>query len=297
MRAISFVICLSGALFAHSVNSTSWLNILLTNDDGYDSEGIKAVSVALLEAGHRVTVVAPATEQSATGMKVTLGSLSVVQHAPEIWSVSGSPADSVMIGLSNIFGERKPDLVVSGANFGQNLGSNVMLSGTVGAASMAVFMGVPAIALSVGLDLSESTARPTRYASTIAVFPEAAELLVTVLQQYMNDPTVIPRGELLNINYPVRVSGNPPILASRISNIGGFAINHDGRIGGINTISTTVSLGKEDDAIENSDVSGFSSGNITISFLKPDWNSSEESFSKLVDLTQLIYKAREPATR
>jgi 5'-nucleotidase len=297
MRAISCMVCLSGALFAYSISSASALNILLTNDDGYASEGIKAVSAALLEAGHRVTVVAPATQQSATGMKITLGNLSVAQHAPEIWSVSGSPADSVMIGLSNIFGENQPDLVISGANFGQNLGSNVMLSGTVGAASMAVFMGVPAIALSVGLDLSESTARPTRYASTIAAFPEAAQLLVTVLEQYMNDPTVIPGGELLNINYPVRTSGDPRILASRISNIGGFAISHNGRAEATNTISTTVSLGKENDVIENSDVAAFSRGNITISFLKPDWNSSEESFSKLVDLTQLIYKAREPATR
>ena len=292
MRVIYFFIWLSSLLCAHSLHSASGLNILLTNDDGYTSEGIKAVSVALLEAGHRVTIVAPTTQQSATGMKITLGSLSAEQHAPEVWAVSGSPADSVMIGLKNVFGKERPDLVISGANFGQNLGSNVMLSGTVGAASMAVFMGTPAIALSVGLDLAESKGSPERYASTIAVFPEAAELLVAVVEQYRNNPTVIPKGELLSINYPLRSTGRPEILASRVSNSGGFVVNHEFRTEGSNTINTTVSLGNESDGFENSDVAAFSKGNITISFLKPDWNGSQRNFAKLVELATAIHKSR-----
>ena len=297
MRTISFFICLSSVFFAYSLHSTSGLNILLTNDDGYASEGIKAVSFALLEAGHRVTIVAPRTQQSATGMKITLASLSAEQHAAEVWSVSGSPADAVMIGLNNVFGKERPDLVISGANFGQNLGSNVMLSGTVGAASMAVFMGVPAIALSVGLDLAESTGSPEPYASTIAAFPEAAELLVTVVEQYGNNPAVIPKGELLNINYPVRALSRPAILASRVSNIGGFAVNHEFRTAGSNTIDTIVSLGNGSDSLENSDVAAFSKGHITISFLKPDWNGSQENFAKLVELATAIHKSRKPEAR
>ena len=297
MRVIYFFIWLSSLLCAHSLHSASGLNILLTNDDGYTSEGIKAVSVALLEAGHRVTIVAPTTQQSATGMKITLGSLSAEQHAPEVWAVSGSPADSVMIGLKNVFGKERPDLVISGANFGQNLGSNVMLSGTVGAASMAVFMGVPAIALSVGLDLAESTGSPERYASTIAVFPEAAELLVAVVEQYRNNPTVIPKGELLSINYPLRSTGRPEILASRVSNSGGFVVNHEFRTEGSNTIDTIVSLGNGSDGFENSDVAAFSKGNITISFLKPDWNGSQKNFAKLVELATAIHKSRKPEAR
>jgi 5'-nucleotidase len=297
MRAIPFVTCLLSIFLAISANGASGLNILLTNDDGYDSEGIQAVLVALTDAGHKVVIVAPTTQQSATGMKVTLGGLSIFEHEPEVWSVSGSPADSVMIGLSNVFGERKPDLVVSGANFGQNLGSNVMLSGTVGAAAMSVLMGVPAIALSVGLDLSESNAKPTPYASTIATFPEAAQLLVTVLQQYLNDPTIIPNGELLNINYPVGGPLQPSILATMISNMGGFVINHVGSNAANNAISAKVSQGKENDGVEHSDVAAFSGGNITISFLKPDWNSSKESLIKLDGLAQAIYRAREQATR
>ena len=297
MRVIYFFIWFSSLLCANSLHSASGLNILLTNDDGYTSEGIKAVSVALLEAGHRVTIVAPTTQQSATGMKITLGSLSAEQHAPQVWAVSGSPADSVMIGLSNVFGKERPDLVISGANFGQNLGSNVMLSGTVGAASMAVFMGTPAIALSVGLDLAESKGSPERYASTIAVFPEAAKLLVAVVEQYRNNPAVIPKGELLSINYPLRSTGRPEILASRVSNSGGFVVNHEFSTEGSNTINTIVSMGNESDSFENSDVAAFSKGNITISFLKPDWNGRQKNFAKLVELATAIHKSRKPGAR
>jgi 5'-nucleotidase len=297
MRTISFFICLSSVFFSHSLRSTSGLNILLTNDDGYTSEGIKAASFALVEAGHRVTIVAPKTQQSATGMKITLGSLSAEQHAAEVWSVSGSPADAVMIGLNNVFGKEVPDLVISGANFGQNLGSNVMLSGTVGAASMAVFMGVPAIALSVGLDLGESTGSPEPYVSTIAAFPEAAEFLVAVVEQYTNNPAVIPKGELLNINYPVRAPARPAILASRVSNIGGFVVNHEFRTEGSSTINTIVSLANGSDGLENSDVAAFSKGNITISFLKPDWNGSQKNFARLVELATAIQKSRKPEAR
>jgi 5'/3'-nucleotidase SurE len=113
------------------------LRILLTNDDGYDAPGIRAMHERLVAAGHDVTLVAPLNDQSGSGIRVTTqGKLYYEDHAPAVWSVDGTPADAVLVGLQHILADDPPDLVVSGANFGPNLGY-AGSSGTVGAARMA----------------------------------------------------------------------------------------------------------------------------------------------------------------
>ena len=125
---------------------TRHLRILLTNDDGYNTPGIQAVRSALLESGHDVTLVAPLENQSGSGARVTSsGVLQYKQQSDGVWSVDGSPADSVLVGLLHIMKEQAPDLVISGANFGQNPGYAIN-SGTVGAATVAMYAGFPAIA-------------------------------------------------------------------------------------------------------------------------------------------------------
>lgn len=130
------------------------LNILVTNDDGYDAVGIDSVVEALRKLpAVTVTVVAPATNQSATGPKTTPGPLT--HHETETRSgypavaVDGHPADTIRVALDDL--HLTPDLVVSGVNLGQNLGPLLGISGTVGAARAAATRGIPAIAASQGV--------------------------------------------------------------------------------------------------------------------------------------------------
>src|SRR5262244_3516551 len=122
--------------------------ILITNDDGYFSEGIAALTQAL-EAIGEVTVVAPASEQSATAHSLTLTRpLRVRQIAERRYSVDGTPTDCVLLALTKILPVR-PDIVVSGINHGANLGDDVSYSGTVAGAFEAAIFNLPGIAVSL----------------------------------------------------------------------------------------------------------------------------------------------------
>jgi 5'-nucleotidase len=132
------------------------LRILVTNDDGYAAPGIDAVAEALAALPNtRVTVVAPATNQSGTGGKTTEGVVRATSDKRRTASgrpataVIGYPADAVNFALDTV--GVKPDVVVSGINEGQNLGAVAEISGTVGAAKRAATRGIPAIAVSQGL--------------------------------------------------------------------------------------------------------------------------------------------------
>jgi len=182
------------------------LRILLTNDDGYDQPGIKAVHEALVAAGHHVTLVAPLTNQSGSGMRVsTQGMLAYKEHSEGVWSVDGSPADSVLVGLLHIMQDDAPDIVVSGANFGPNLGY-ASSSGTVGAATMAMHVGIPAIAISVGIVPAEYSATPVPFPSTFGAFDGAAEFAVDLIRDLQEtkreDGSLLPDKAILNVNYP-----------------------------------------------------------------------------------------------
>jgi 5'/3'-nucleotidase SurE len=182
------------------------LRILLTNDDGYDAPGIKTLHEALAAAGHDVTLVAPLNDQSGSGIRVTTqGTLDYKEQSSGIWSVGGSPADSVLVGLLHIMRDQPPDIVISGANFGPNLGY-AGSSGTVGGATMAMYVGLPAIAISVGVDPAEQSAEPTPFPSTFKAFAGAAEFalkLVGDLQEARTDGgRLLPENTILNVNYP-----------------------------------------------------------------------------------------------
>jgi 5'-nucleotidase len=128
------------------------LSILVTNDDGAGAPGIDAVVQALRnEPATQVTVVAPSSNQSAVGGKSSPGPVTATQGTtasgyPATF-VNGTPVDSVVYALGTVLSAR-PDLVVSGANLGQNVGPNIKISGTVGAARAAGQNGIPAIAVS-----------------------------------------------------------------------------------------------------------------------------------------------------
>ncbi|MBN2140072.1 MAG: 5'/3'-nucleotidase SurE [Desulfovibrionaceae bacterium] len=128
------------------------MDILLTNDDGIQALGLRALYRALTRAGHRVHVVAPVTEQSAVGHAVTMSLPLRVREFSESdffgLGVSGTPADCVKLGLTTLL-DQPPDLVVSGINSGANVGVDILYSGTVSAATEGALMSVPALAVSV----------------------------------------------------------------------------------------------------------------------------------------------------
>jgi 5'-nucleotidase len=130
------------------------LRILLSNDDGVFAGGIQALAAEAVGRGHRVTVVCPDQERSATGHGLTLQSPLRAERADELfaagvtaWACSGNPSDCVKLGLFRLL-EEPPDLVLSGINHGPNLGTDVLYSGTVAAAMEGTIERLPALAVS-----------------------------------------------------------------------------------------------------------------------------------------------------
>src|ERR1043165_9072350 len=122
-------------------------DILVTNDDGVHSEGIKVLAAALGHLGN-VTIVAPMQEASAIGHALTLRRpLRIETIAPKTFGIDGTPTDCLNPAISPIIG-RKPELIVSGINKGWNLGDDVTYSGTVSGALEGALLGIPAIAVS-----------------------------------------------------------------------------------------------------------------------------------------------------
>src|SRR5262250_1431390 len=123
-------------------------HILLTNDDGYDAEGLKVLA-AVLEDFATLSIVAPNGEKSGAAQSLTLRQPIVVHPKGERhWAVDGTPADAVIVALHKLLLE-KPDLVISGINHGANLGENVYYSGTVGAAREGALHHIPSVAISL----------------------------------------------------------------------------------------------------------------------------------------------------
>jgi 5'-nucleotidase len=124
------------------------VRILVTNDDGYRSEGIHALARALRDVGE-VTIVAPTTEASAIGHALTLRHVLRLERIEDrVFGVDGTPTDCVNVGVTHVF-KSLPDLVVSGINKGWNLGDDVTYSGTVAGALEGALLGIPAIAVSL----------------------------------------------------------------------------------------------------------------------------------------------------
>jgi 5'-nucleotidase len=132
--------------------------ILLTNDDGIRSPGLWAAAEGLAEVGY-VTVAAPRDQASGSGRGLPntsdgiIGTTQIQVNGKEwtVYSVGGTPAQTVQYSVLEIM-PQPPDLVVSGINYGENLGSGVTISGTVGAALEASALGIPAMAISLEVD-------------------------------------------------------------------------------------------------------------------------------------------------
>ncbi|TFG84442.1 MAG: 5'/3'-nucleotidase SurE [Spirochaetales bacterium] len=163
------------------------MNILLTNDDGYSSDGIRALAVAARNEGHEVWIFAPDSERSAQSHAMTLRNpLKVRRHADREYSCSGTPADCVILAGHGVL-PFKPDIVVSGINRGPNLGTDLIYSGTAAAARQASMIGIPGIAVSLA-----EFREPFRYralaATVIERLPELISLWTPELFININAP-------------------------------------------------------------------------------------------------------------
>jgi 5'-nucleotidase len=123
--------------------------VLISNDDGITAPGLKLLERAIKPLVKEVWVVAPETEQSATSHSLTLRQpLRIRKISKRRFAVDGTPTDSVLLGISEVMKDNRPDLVLSGVNKGGNLGEDVIYSGTVAAAMEGALLGVPSIAFS-----------------------------------------------------------------------------------------------------------------------------------------------------
>jgi 5'-nucleotidase len=162
--------------------------ILVTNDDGIYSEGIRKLAAALREIGD-VVIVAPDREQSAASHALTLNRpLRLLQIAENEWIVDGTPTDCVNLAILHVLKDRRPDIVVSGINFGANLGDDVTYSGTISAAFEGSLLAIPSIAFSALVGEGFSFDRCAGFASELTRLTLAAPL----------QPDII-----LNVNFPV----------------------------------------------------------------------------------------------
>ncbi len=190
--------------------------ILITNDDGVNSSGLLAAYEAVKGLGE-VTIVAPATQQSAVGRSMTLfeplrlSKLNV--NGTTAYSVSGTPTDAVIIGMF-VAMEEKPDLVISGINIGENLSTEAATtSGTIGAALEAAGQGVPAIAVSIRVedegDKFADTNFKRDYSTAISIVRKLARCVLE---------GELPKGiDVLNVNIPARARPDTEIVVTKLA--------------------------------------------------------------------------------
>ena len=167
------------------------MRLLCTNDDGILAHGLSCMVKAAEQLGE-VTIVAPDREQSATSHSLTLHHpVRPVKRADRVYQIDGTPTDCVMIAVEALMPER-PDFVLSGVNHGQNMGEDVLYSGTVAAAMEGMSLGIPSIAISfAGGDLRADT----------SLLDQQIDVLKPLLAHIFALPK-FPAHTLLNINLP-----------------------------------------------------------------------------------------------
>ena len=222
--------------------------ILLSNDDGYQAEGINILASHLKKIAE-VIIFAPKINHSGSSSALSLRSkLKIERIAKNIYCVDGTPADTVYLGLSG-FLDKVPDMVISGINHGANLGEDVLYSGTVAAAIEGRFLGLPSIAIS-------------SITKNLDNYEVAAKITMQLVEKFENHP--FPSDSILNINVPninyqesngmiatrlgTRHRSTPIIMKSNINNTVDYTIGPPGE-------GKDAGYGTDFHAIENNLVS------------------------------------------
>ena len=167
------------------------MRILCTNDDGIHARGLESLVTIARALSDDVWVVAPHEEQSGAARALTLANpIRVREYDPRRFSVSGTPSDAVMMAVHKLM-DRRPDLVLSGVNNGQNLAEDVTVSGTIAGAFQGMSLGVPSIALS----LARFQREKARWATPETHAPSIIRKLIE---------TGWPADVVVNVNFPDR---------------------------------------------------------------------------------------------
>ncbi|MEM9619195.1 MAG: 5'/3'-nucleotidase SurE [Pseudomonadota bacterium] len=168
------------------------MRILCSNDDGIHARGLESLVNIARELSDDVWVVAPQEEQSGAARALTLAHpLRVRKYEERRFSVTGTPSDAVLMGVTKIMDGKKPDLILSGVNNGQNIAEDVTVSGTIAAAFQGMSMGIPSVALSLARMARDKARWET---------PEAhgAGIVRKLLDQGW------PENVVINVNFPDR---------------------------------------------------------------------------------------------
>jgi 5'-nucleotidase len=206
-------VCLTLTLILSTLTGSAGepVHVLVANDDGIDSPGLEAIAAVIAaDPAYRVTVVAPAQQQSVSGHGlITRTEVKVVEHdavagCPS-WSVDATPATVARVALTALLVEDPPDLVVSGINRGENDGLGAWTSGTVAVAREGAYAGIPSLAVSLQLNWSDP--QPD--------FETAARWAKPVIDAMRDNG--LPPGVYLNVNVPVETTS---IRGYRVTRMG-----------------------------------------------------------------------------
>lgn len=177
------------------------MKILITNDDGVNSKGIKAVNEAVKDLAETM-IVAPLHQQSGVGHAITLMNplrafpTKVDENTPA-YAVTGTPTDCVIIGTQELMDEQ-PDLVISGINVGENLAKTITTSGTLGATFEAAYFNIPAIAVSIQVNREDIKFKDGVHEVD---YTNAKKVLRNLVKKVMEHG--MPEGvDILNLNIP-----------------------------------------------------------------------------------------------
>jgi 5'-nucleotidase len=232
--------------------------ILVTNDDGYRSEGIQALAEALRAVGE-VTIVAPIEEASAIGHALTLRRpLRLEAIGDRTFAVDGTPTDCVNIAIAQVF-KGLPDLVVSGINKGWNLGDDITYSGTVAGALEGALLGIASIAVSLRATRSEYD------------FSHAARTAAGFAEAVLRRP--LPPRTFLNINVPKGLpKGDRVTIQAKRNHITAVAERHDPKGRPYFWIEEGQNAWEPDD---RSDYHAVRAGYVSVTPLQPDLTAHE----------------------
>ena len=181
--------------------------ILVTNDDGYEANGLLCLVKALRELdGVEVTVVAPANEKSACGHSLTLvRPLRFIGVEDNFFKLDdGTPSDCVYLALSTMFVDTKPDLLISGINRGSNMGEDITYSGTAAGAMEGVLHDIPSIAISQVMDFTDPAGD----------FTLAQKTIKELVSKIREGSFPLPEREFLNVNIPSEASADAKIVVT-----------------------------------------------------------------------------------
>jgi len=250
------------------------MHFLLTNDDGINAIGLKALSAALIERGHTFIVSAPQTQQSATSHAVTLSNPLLVKEAPweggKAYGVGGTPVDSARMGVE--LSDKPIDFVFSGINNGDNVGTAIYYSGTFAAAREARMLRLKSMAVSI---------RPH---ATWDMLLHLARLAVRIAERFAHID--LPRLCVINLNAPaLPVDELKPLVLAPLSQsffLDDYERREDLRGNPYFWLKPGIVM---EDATPGSDLDMLNKGHITCSFVLPSPDCNAEYTEKMQDFS------------